>query len=378
MEKDQFIKHLNNAMENQVPDVWDELTRKIQHMEGERNGKVVHLKDKRIPRTKKRNRSKRLSLAAAACLLAISAFSYTPVLASIKEVYDKIFSSNHIDDTGLKTALSSGQGQAVNQTFYDKANDINVHFESILTDEKETKLLLTFQSKTTDLKNYNIDIFEGESSINLITGDVQRKKLKSVGWGSRYYDRKENKVAKALSFDSIKEYKGQNIRLEIKDITIYEEDGFGKAEALWPLEFMLDQSAVSTRETAEINQSFSYGKQTYTIKKVEFSSMETRVVVTGSDTKLLKDENGMEYRIMSKLEQQFLHARKIDKVYGYIVDPKKSGVFLKSAGEKVEPIFSKGEVAGERDEYLMIFAPVKDCRNTILEVGANIKIPLTK
>ena len=55
-------------------------------------------------------------------------------------------------------------------------------------------------------------------------------------------------------------------------------------------------------------------------------------------------------RIMSKLEQQFLHAREIDKEYGYIVDPKKSGVFLKSAGKTIEPIFNKGEVGGERED----------------------------
>ncbi|MFE4243097.1 hypothetical protein [Peribacillus butanolivorans] len=40
---------------------------------------------------------------------------------------------------------------------------------------------------------------------------------------------------------------------------------------------------------------------------------------------------------MSKLEHKFFNARRIDEKYGYIVDDKKSGVFLKSAGEKVDP-----------------------------------------
>jgi hypothetical protein len=68
----------------------------------------------------------------------------------------------------------------------------------------------------------------------------------------------------------------------------------------------------------------------------------------------------MQYRVMSQLEHKLLNVRKIDENYGYFVEDKKSGVFLKSAGEKVEPIFSKGEVEGEEDEYIMIFAPVKD------------------
>ncbi len=55
----------------------------------------------------------------------------------------------------------------------------------------------------------------------------------------------------------------------------------------------------------------------------------------------------------------------------------KSGVFLKSTGEKVVPIFSKGEVAGEDDEYLMIFAPIKNRQDCILEIGDDVKIPLT-
>jgi hypothetical protein len=79
--------------------------------------------------------------------------------------------------------------------------------------------------------------------------------------------------------------------------------------------------------------------------------------------------NSMQYRVMSQLEHKLLNVRKIDENYGYFVDDKKSGVFLKSAGEKVEPIFSKGEVEGEEDEYIMIFAPVKDRQDCILEVG---------
>ncbi|PEZ80922.1 hypothetical protein [Bacillus sp. AFS017274] len=67
----------------------------------------------------------------------------------------------------------------------------------------------------------------------------------------------------------------------------------------------------------------------------------------------------MKYKVLSKLEHKLLNARKHDKEHGYSVEYKKSGVFLKSAGEKVEPIFSKSEVAGEDDEYVMIFAPVK-------------------
>lgn len=81
---------------------------------------------------------------------------------------------------------------------------------------------------------------------------------------------------------------------------------------------------------------------------------------------------------MSKLEEQYLNARKIDKELGYTVNNKKSGIFLKSAGKKVVPIFSKGEVEGEDDEYLMFFAPVNDRRDCTLEIGNEIMIPLTK
>ncbi|WP_433959259.1 DUF4179 domain-containing protein [Cytobacillus horneckiae] len=324
----------------------------------------------------KRKFYKRFSIAAAVCLIVVSTLTFTPVLATIQEVYDKIFSSKHIDDKGVRTAIDLGHGQAVNQTFYDEKHDITVHFESVIMDDKETKLLLTYKSEKTNLENFYVDLFEGESSINLIVGNEQKKSLDNVGWGSRYYDSKENKVAEALSFESIKQYEGKNIRLEIENLTIYDNNGKRKVQTIWPLSFKLDKSAISKRTIVEINKNFSFQGETYKIKEVEFSALETRVVVNGSDTKLQTDESGMQYRVMSKLEHKFLNARKVDKKYGYIVDDKKSGVFLKSAGEKVEPIFSKGEVEGAKDEYIMIFAPVKDRQDSILEVGEDIKIPL--
>ncbi|MBB6448008.1 DUF4179 domain-containing protein [Bacillus benzoevorans] len=290
---------------------------------------------------------------------------------------EKIFSSNHIDDTGLRIEINQGYGQVIDQTIYDEEHDITVHFEGVMTDDKETKLLLTYQSQTTNLKNYYLDIFEGETSINLIVGNKQ-KKLDTVGWGSRYYNSKENRVVEAESFESIKEYEGQDIRLEIENLTIYDDQETRKVKTKWPLGFKLDQTAILERETVEINKEFNFEKETYKIKRVEFSPLETRVVVTGSDTKLQTDENGIQYEVMSKLEQKLLNARKVDKEYGYIVDDKKSGVFLKSAGERVDPIFSKGEVSGEDDEYVMIFAPVKDRQDCILEVDNDIKIQLTK
>ncbi|MFT9596375.1 hypothetical protein [Mesobacillus sp.] len=79
---------------------------------------------------------------------------------------------------------------------------------------------------------------------------------------------------------------------------------------------------------------------------------------------------------MSKLEHKYLNARKFDKEFGYRVDYKKSGVFLSSAGEKADPIFSKGEVEGGQDEYIMTFAPVKDRTNCVLEVGEDLIITL--
>ncbi|MGG0791945.1 DUF4179 domain-containing protein [Peribacillus simplex] len=326
---------------------------------------------------KKRKLYKRFSIAAAVCLIVVSTLTFTPVLAAIQEVYDKIFSSKHIDDTGVRTAIDLGHGQAVDQTFYDEKHDITVHFESVMMDDKETKLLLTYQSKETNLKKHYIDLFEGVSSIYLIVGD-ERKKLDNVGWGSNYYDSKENKMAEALSFESIKKYEGQDIRLEIENLTIWNDSGMDSVQTTWPLDFKLDKSAVSERETVAVNKDFIFEKVTYKIKQVEFSALETRVVVTGKDTKLMRDETGLKYRVMSKLEHQFLNARRVDEEDGYVVNHKKSGVFLRSAGEKIEPVFSKGEVEGEDDEYIMIFAPVKDPKDCILEVGNKIKIPLTK
>ncbi|MDF2791910.1 MAG: hypothetical protein K0S80_5012 [Neobacillus sp.] len=378
MDKENIRKHLDNALEKQVPDVWDEIENKIHKME-ETGWGVKTVMPRNVSKlNKKGTRYKRLSLAAAVCLIAVSTLTFTPVLAAIQGVYDKIFSSKHIDDTGVRTAINEGHGQAVDQTFYDKKHDITVHFESVMTDDKETKLLLTFQSKKTNLKNYYLDLFEGVSSIHLIAGKA-KKKLDNVGWGSRYYDRKENKVAEALSFESIKEYGGQDIRLEIENLTIYDNNGTGKVETIWPLSFKLDQSAISERETIKLNKEFIFEKETYKIKQVEFSALETRVVVAiPPDKNPLMGKDGDPGRVMSKLEHKFLHARKVDKELGYIVDDKKSGVFLKSAGEKVVPIFSKGEVEGAQDEYIMIFAPVKDQQDCILEVGDEIKIPLTK
>jgi hypothetical protein len=51
---------------------------------------------------------------------------------------------------------------------------------------------------------------------------------------------------------------------------------------------------------------------------------------------------------------------------------------LKSDGKYVDPIYSKGEVDGADDEYLMFYAPVKDHQNLVLEVGDDIKIPLSR
>ncbi|MGM0904707.1 MAG: DUF4179 domain-containing protein [Bacillota bacterium] len=350
----------------------------IEHLESKEknNHSILSTQGNASTFTKRSIFYKRLSLALVVCLMIVSTLIFTPALAVIQGVYDKIFSSKHIDDTGVRTAINQGYGQALDQTFYDKQHDITVHFELVMMDDKETKLLLTYQSENTDLKNSYLDIFEGDTSINLIVGN-ERKKLKNVGWGSRYYDSKENKVAEAISFESINEYEGQNITLEIENLTIYDDNGTSTVHTIWPLSLKLDQSAISKRKTVELNKNFSFEGETYQIKNVEFSALETRVVVTGSDTKIQTDESGMQYRIMSKLEHKLLNARKIDEKYGYIVDDKKSGVFLKSAGEKVAPIFSKGEVEGEKDEYIMIFGPVKDPKDTILEVGDEIKIPLT-
>ncbi|MBH9966171.1 DUF4179 domain-containing protein [Rossellomorea oryzaecorticis] len=326
---------------------------------------------------RKKSLYKRLSIIAAALLLIASTLTFTPVIAAIQEVYDKLFSSNHIDDSGVRNAVLSGDGQILDQSYTDERHDITVHFERLLTDDKETKLLLTYQSKTTDLKDYYIDLFEGASSINLMVGNEKRK-LKNVGWGSRYYDKKENKVATALSFESLKDYEGKDIRLEIDQLTIWNDNGQDSVDTIWPVEFKIKPAAVSERKTVRLNQTFTYKRETYTVNKVEFSKLETRVVVSGSDTGTLEDVNGKEYRVMSKLERQYLNARKISKEYGYIVNEKKSGVFIKSKGEKVEPIFSKGEVEGENGQYIMTFAPVENQEDCVLEVGDAVVVPLNK
>ncbi|MDQ0220243.1 hypothetical protein [Peribacillus cavernae] len=46
---------------------------------------------------------------------------------------------------------------------------------------------------------------------------------------------------------------------------------------------------------------------------------------------------------------------------------------MKSAGEKADPIFSKGEVAGADDEYVMIFAPIKDRQDCVLKLVMILK-----
>ncbi|NRK74303.1 DUF4179 domain-containing protein, partial [Salmonella enterica subsp. enterica serovar Typhi] len=140
MKKDKILKHLDNAIEKQVPDVWDEIETQIHKAEKLGNGeKVVRLSNVST-QNKKVTLYKRISLAAVVGLIVAIMFTFTPVLATIQEVYDKIFSSKHIDDTGVRTAINLGNGQAVNQTFYDEKYDITVHFESVMTDDKETKL----------------------------------------------------------------------------------------------------------------------------------------------------------------------------------------------------------------------------------------------
>lgn len=326
---------------------------------------------------KRRTLYKKISIIAVICLIIIPMLSFTPVLAAIQEAYDKIFSSKHIDDEGVRNLSSSGRGQLLNQTFYDEKHGITVHFDSVVTDDKETKILLTYQSNKTNLKNFYIDLFEGKSSVNLVVNN-QKKQLKSVGWGSRYYDRKENKVAEALSFQSIKKYKEQNIHLDIKDLTIYDNNSTGVVQTRWPLNFKLEESGISKRETVVVSKDFAFEKERYHIKQVEFSDLETRVVVSGTDIKQYTDENGIQYEVRSKLENKLMNARKVDKDYGYVVNEKKSGVFLSSDGKKINPVFSKGEVQGEDDEYIMIFAPVKDRQNCFLEIGENVKIPLVQ
>ncbi|MFD2212262.1 DUF4179 domain-containing protein [Metabacillus endolithicus] len=317
------------------------------------------------------------SLAASAILIGIVGLSFTPVGAAVKEAYDKIFESEKIDDPGLKAVLKDGHGQAITQTYYDKKHDITVHFENVITDNKETKLLVTFESETTNLKNYAIDLFEGFSKMYVVTDDGERKELDHIGWGSRHYDKKENKVSTALSFDSIKEYEGQAIQLEIENITIWSSQKTEKMETVWPVAFTLDKSYISDVETLVLNKEFMYENETYTIQQVEYSELETRLVITGTDM-IYVDEFGDKYQTKSKLELQFLNARQINRGSGYTVAEGKSGVFLRASGERIDPNFSKGEVDSELGTFYMIFAPVEDRSNVVLEVGEDLKVSLNK
>lgn len=287
-----------------------------------------------------------------------------------------MFTSRHIDDAGVRAAVKSGKGQELDQKYVDQKHDITVRFKRVLTDDKETKLLLTFQSDQTNLKNYHIDLFEGASTVKLHVGDKEQL-LKFVGWGSRYYSKKENKVYEALSFDSIKGHEGQNVRLEIKDLTIYKDRGQSRVQTTWPIEFEIKPSATLERKTVEVNKTFTFKDETYTIENVAFSALETSVVVTGSDVQMYTDESGEKYEIRSKLEKLFMNPRKSDGESGYRANKQKTGVFLKSADKKVVPIYSKEEVHGE-DNYVMAFAPVKNRQHLMLEVGKKMEIPLTK
>ncbi|GGK04423.1 hypothetical protein GCM10007063_28430 [Lentibacillus kapialis] len=299
---------------------------------------------------------------------------------STQQVNGTIFSSQHVDDAGVRAAVKLGQGQVLDQKYYDKKHDITVHFKRILTDGKETKLLLTYHSEKTNLKNYYIDLWEGVSRINLIENNFfgdEKKSLENVGWGSRYYSKTKNKVYEALSFESIKNYEGQNIRLEIEDLTIWKNSGNGSVQTTWPLEFKLKSSATFNRKTVKVNKGFTFKGETYNIRKVEFSALETRVVVTGSDITIYTDESGGQYEKRSKLEELFFNPRESGEEYGYRANKKKTGVFLKSAGKKVVPIYSKEELH-DTDNYVMVFAPVKNRQNLLLEVGKDIEIALTK
>ncbi len=362
MENEKIMNHLDNALEKQVPDVWEEL-----------NKKIDQLGDSPMTEIKKKPFSRRISLTAAACLIVASSLTFSPVRAAIQNVYDKIFSSEHIDDSGLKSALINGMGQEINKIYYDKEHDITVHFNSILMDDKEAKLLVTYESKKTNLKNYYLDLFEGFTSINLVVGN-EVTELKNIGWGSRYYDEQANKVAEALSFESISTFQGNEVHLILKDLTIHGGNGAKRVEAVWPLDIKLSKEAVGGRETIDVSKEFTFKNETYQVKRVEFSPLETRVVVTGTDIKP-HIENGVPYDVFSKLQLHFLNARKTDKGKGYTVDYNKSGVFLNSAGKMADPIFSKAEADGPRDQYVLYFSPVKDRQNCVLQVG-DLKINL--
>lgn len=299
----------------------------------------------------------------------------TPAMAADQEEVDSLFTSRHIDDAGVRTAVKLGEGQVLNQTFYDFPHDITVHFNRIMTDDKETKLLLTYQSKTMNLKNTYLDIFEGNTSVTLLDGKDYMK-MHFVGWGSRYYDPKKNRVAEALSFEPIKQYKGQDIHLEINNLTIYDDKTTGTVQTTWPLIFRLKPSAVFDRKTVNVNTLFHYKNEVYKIKQVEFSPFETRVLISGSDNFLVKNEDGDVYHMMSKLQSQYLHPRETRKTYGYTVNYKKSGVYLISAGQKADPIYSKGEIVGPEGELVLTYAPVKDPHDCLLEIENDTKIPL--
>ena len=86
----------------------------------------------------------------------------------------------------------------------------------------------------------------------------------------------------------------------------------------------------------------------------------------------------MKYLSMNELERQFLNERKFSKNTNYSVDYSKPGVFLISRGEKVDPIFSMGEIPRAADGCILSFAPVKDRYDCVFVVGDNIKISLTK
>jgi hypothetical protein len=57
--------------------------------------------------------------------------------------------------------------------------------------------------------------------------------------------------SEAESFESIKQYKGHELRIEIKNLTIYENGKTRSVKTIWPLRFRLDKSAISERETVE-------------------------------------------------------------------------------------------------------------------------------
>jgi hypothetical protein len=91
---------------------------------------------------------------------------------------------------------------------------------------------------------------------------------------------------------------------------------------------------------------------------------------------LVKNQDGDVNHMMSKLQSQYLHPREMIKTYGYTVNYKKSGVYLISAGQKADPIYSKGEIVGPEGELVLTYAPVKDLRDCLLEIGNETNISL--